>query len=80
MWYTKLKAWAALFLGVYIVFQAVAAIVAGSFVTMGGSAASKQGQGTIGDTFIGLGVFGIVLGLVAIYLGYKLGRWGWANI
>jgi hypothetical protein len=80
MWYVKLKAWAALLFGVYVMVQCVALLFTGSFVIFTGDAISKTGQGTIGDSLIGLGVFGLVLGLAITYGGFSLARWGWANI
>jgi len=66
MAYEKLKAWAALILGIYLVVQCVAMVVGGSVFAAVGSPA--------------VGVPVILLGLAVVYASYRLASWGWKHI
>jgi len=67
MVYEKVKAWAALLVGGYLIFQCVAMVVGG-------------GVFSADPDSVAFGVPLIVGGLVFVYFAYRLASWGWRNI
>jgi len=78
--YEKVKAWLALLLGIYLIFQCVSLIIGGSVFTAFGAEGAKMGSGPIGGIGLGGGIVMLLVGLVTIYFSWKLMRWGWSNI
>jgi|688.fasta_scaffold1282163_1 hypothetical protein len=78
--YTKVKAWLALLLGIYLIGQCIAFIVGGSFFTASGVFGVQHNSSYSAGIGLGLGIPVILLGLVLIYFSWKLVSWGWSNI
>ena len=64
--YEKAKAWAGLLFGIYLITQSFALVVWGGVLT--------------GENILAVGLPVLLMGLLAVYVGYRFARWGWKNI